>query len=62
VKELEIILKELRLQHDLRLEHIKANKEHVESSWLKTKERIVTTIKKEHPNYIRDYLDTIIKA
>jgi hypothetical protein len=62
MKELEIVLKELKLQHELRLENIKANKEHVASSWIKTKERLVETIKKEHPNYIRDYIDTIIES
>jgi hypothetical protein len=62
VKELEIVLKELKLQHELRLEHIKADKEHVASSWIKTKERLIETIKKEHPHYFRDYMDIIIKA
>lgn len=62
MKELEIVLKELKLQHELRLEHIKADKEHVASSWIKTKERLVETIKKEHPNYVSDCIDTIIKA
>jgi hypothetical protein len=62
MKELAIVLKELKLQHDLRLEHIKADKEHVNSSWLKTKERLVETIKKEHPHYMRDSIDIIIES
>lgn len=62
MKELEIVLSELKLQHELRLESKKADKTHIDSSWVKTKERMVSTIKNEHPNYIRDYIDTINKA
>ena len=59
MKELEIVMKELKQQHEWRLKDSECGSCEVAESWDKTKARIVETIKEAHPNYCSKYIEAI---
>ena len=59
MKELEIVMKELKQQHEWRLEDSECGSCEVAESWDKTKARIVDKIKAQHPSYCSKYIETI---
>ena len=62
MKELQIVMKELKQQHEWRLEDSECGSCEVTESWGKTKARIVEQIKSEHPHYTSDAIRVIESA
>ena len=57
--EIDIILKQLKEQHDLRRELQECGSSEVNESWDSLKYKIEQEIKKETPNYISDIIEQI---
>lgn len=59
LKELKIIMAELKQQHSWRLEDSECGSNEVNESWDKLKSRLEDDIKKDVPNYINDIVELI---
>lgn len=62
MKELKIAMKELKQQHEWRLEDSECGSCEIAESWDKTKTRIVEQIKSEHPHYDSNAIKVIESA
>ena len=59
MKEFQIVMKELKQQHEWRLMDSECGSCEIAESWDKTKARIVKQIKSENPNYTSDFIKVI---
>ena len=59
MRELKIVMEELKQQHEWRLEDSECGSCEVAESWDKTKYRIVEEIKSKHPDYCSDCVKII---